>query len=196
MLVFLNLIDTEEEKDKFQKVYEKYGRLMHYVAASMLGEQALAEDAVQEAFLRIAKNIHKVKEADSKETKNFVLIITKNVSRDLIKKRKEECIDIETLQQMEVLGEIPLAAAQTGAGRDGDRIYGCVIKNVMALPVQLKDVMYLELVHDMNKKQIAEVLGISHDAARKRSQRAKQRLAAILREEGITYGGNEFSNTL
>lgn len=189
MLVFLNLIDTEEEKDKFQKVYEKYGRLMHYVAASMLSEQVLAEDAVQEAFLRIAKNIHKVKEADSKETKNFVLIITKNVSRDLIKKRKEECIDIETLQQMEILGEIPLAAAQTAADRDGDRIYGAVIKNVMALPEQLKDVMYLELVHDMNKKQIAEVLGISHDAARKRSQRAKQRLAAILREEGITYGG-------
>lgn len=187
MLLFLNIIDTEEEKDKFRKVYEKYGRLMHYVAAKILGDQVLAEDVVQEAFLRIAKNIHKIKEVESKESKNFVLIITKNVSYDFINKRKEECIDMDVLLYIKSEEVMQQAGGQMAAAWENDRIYETIIHNIQGLPKQLRDVMYLELVHDMNKKQIAEVLGISHDAARKRSQRAKARLADLLRKEGISY---------
>lgn len=187
MLLFLNIIDTEEEKDKFRKVYETYGRLMHYVAAKMLGDWALAEDAVQEAFLRIAKNIHKIKDVESKESKNFVLIITKNVSCDFINKRKEECIDMDTLLYFKSEETLQQTEDQMAAALENDRIYEAIIQSIQELPKHLKDVIYLELVHDMNKKQIAEVLGISHDAARKRSQRAKARLADLLRKEGIFY---------
>ena len=70
MNLFLTLLDSEEEKSKFEKVYEKYRKLMHYVAKGILADDQLAEDAVQEAFFRSAKNFYKVGEIDCPQTKN------------------------------------------------------------------------------------------------------------------------------
>ena len=50
MTLFLTLLDAKEEKSKFDKLYEKYRKLMHYVAKGILTDDQLAEDAVQEAF--------------------------------------------------------------------------------------------------------------------------------------------------
>jgi len=51
MLIYLQMIENEEEKLKFIQIYEKYKDLMFYVAKHILGNDADAEDAVHEAFL-------------------------------------------------------------------------------------------------------------------------------------------------
>ena len=51
MTLFLTLLDAKEEKSKFDKLYEKYRKLMHYVAKGILTDDQLAEDAVQELSL-------------------------------------------------------------------------------------------------------------------------------------------------
>jgi len=51
MLIYLQMIENEEEKLKFIQIYEKYKDLMFYVAKRILGNDADAEDAVHEAFL-------------------------------------------------------------------------------------------------------------------------------------------------
>ena len=58
--IYLTLIETDEEKQKFIVFYEQYRKLMFYIAKEILKEDQLSEDAVQEAFLRIAKNFHKI----------------------------------------------------------------------------------------------------------------------------------------
>lgn len=67
--LFLALIDTEEDKIKFVTLYEKYRKLMFYIANDILKDTDLAEDAVQEAFFRIAKNFKKVGEISCPQTK-------------------------------------------------------------------------------------------------------------------------------
>ena len=53
MLAFyLNLIDNEEDKSKFQMIYDLYFNSMMYTAYDIMQDQYLAEDAVQEAFLQ------------------------------------------------------------------------------------------------------------------------------------------------
>ena len=52
--LYLSLIDTPSDKTKFILLYEKYRRLMHYTAKEILKSDKLAEEAVQEAFIRIA----------------------------------------------------------------------------------------------------------------------------------------------
>ena len=51
MLLYLSMLDTQEEKDKFTLIYEQYQQFCWYVAYQLLGDAHLAEDAVQEAFL-------------------------------------------------------------------------------------------------------------------------------------------------
>ena len=56
--IFLSLIDSDEDKAKFSNLYEQYKNLMFYIARDILKDEHLAEDAVQEAFIRIAKNFY------------------------------------------------------------------------------------------------------------------------------------------
>ena len=57
MLVFLQIIDNPEEQSRFEKLYWTYRGLMFHVAKKILGNDQDAEDAVQDAFLSIAKKL-------------------------------------------------------------------------------------------------------------------------------------------
>ena len=85
--LYLTLIDTEEDKLRFTDLYERYRHLMFYVAQDILKDEHLAEDAVQEAFLRIAKNFHKVGEINCPRTRNFSVIIVRNTAITIAYKR-------------------------------------------------------------------------------------------------------------
>ena len=56
-MILLMMVDTPEEKRKFVILYENYRYLMLKVAADILHDYQLAEDAVQEAFVRVAKHM-------------------------------------------------------------------------------------------------------------------------------------------
>lgn len=50
MLMYLSILDTQDEKEKFTEVYEQYQHFCWYVANQVLGDDHLAEDAVQETI--------------------------------------------------------------------------------------------------------------------------------------------------
>ena len=47
MLFLMMLIDSEEDRSKFELIYKSYRNLMFYIAKIILGSDADAEDAVQ-----------------------------------------------------------------------------------------------------------------------------------------------------
>lgn len=69
MLVYLAMIPTEEGRNKFALLYWEYRDLMFYLALRILGSQQDAEDAVQEALLRITEIIEKIHDPVCPETK-------------------------------------------------------------------------------------------------------------------------------
>ena len=46
MILFLALIDDEEDKEKFVRLYEKYRYFLWYLANERLHDAGLAEDAI------------------------------------------------------------------------------------------------------------------------------------------------------
>lgn len=55
LVYYLQMLDTPEEKVKFEQIYLKYRGLMYQVADGILHNRQDAEDAVHNAFLRIIK---------------------------------------------------------------------------------------------------------------------------------------------
>ena len=53
---------------------------MYNFAFRILNDSYLAEDAVHNAFLKLLKNLDKIKELKSKETRTYLLIIVRNTS--------------------------------------------------------------------------------------------------------------------
>ena len=56
MLIYLNVIDGNQNQNKFENVYNKNKNLMFHIAYSILNNEADAEDAVHTSFMRLAEN--------------------------------------------------------------------------------------------------------------------------------------------
>ena len=169
---FLQIVDTPEEQSKFEKLYYQYMQLMHFIAKNILNDEGLTEDAVNEAFLRIAKNFHKVGDIDSGQTKSFILIIVRNVSLDMLKNNGTD------LGYESDAGE----AAEENAGHTGpvgDNVfesirYNALVAEIKSLPAIYRDVMYLLCVCEYRYVEIATMLDLSVVAVQKRAQRGRE----------------------
>ena len=95
------MVEGPEEQSKFRALAARYERLMFHVARQILPNEQDAEDAVQEAFLAIAKNFSKIFAVDSPKTKAFVVIVTESKAIDIARKnaRQGQQVPLEDLPE-------------------------------------------------------------------------------------------------
>ncbi len=168
---YLALIDEEEQKEKFVILYERYRGLMLNVAYKYLNDRFLAEDAVHEAFLSVAKSMDKVGDVDSAETRGLLLTVTRCCSVNLYHKFKGETPDDDTVKGKSE-GEALSAENEFIAYTDAAELK----KAVMELPPAYREPLLLRVAYGYSYKQIAKLLGISVENGRKRVERAKKML--------------------
>lgn len=176
MLIFLTMIDADEDREKFISIYNNYRKLMFYIAKSILHNDQDAEDVVQEAFYKVAENISKISDPDCTKTKNFVVIIVERKALDILKCRKKT--DAEYIDEVYHEGESGLDYEQILEGVSS--LARCIRK----LPANYREVIILKYYFGYNLKEISELLGLTLNYARQIDQRAKKRLREICKEEG------------
>lgn len=88
---FLALIDEPSDREKFNELYNTYNQLMFKVAMSIMHNEALAQETVQDCLLKIAMTIADLPAAGTKRAKAFIVIMVRNKARDNL---KAEHIDI------------------------------------------------------------------------------------------------------
>lgn len=176
--LYLQLLNTCSEQEKFKQLYETYHRLMHWEALRVLQDRQLAEDAVQESFLRMIKNFHKIGEISCPQTKRFVVIIVRNAARNLLAKESR----LRSMQAYDVPGDAgevdPAASMWENLSKGFDEtpdavLHKEIIQTVQSLPDWAADVLLLSAVHGCSTRELASVLGITIEAAKKRLQRAR-----------------------
>ena len=171
--LYLALIDEEWDLIRFEEAYYEYKGLLHYIAKKILQDEHRAEDAVQEAFLRIAKNFHKVGNVKTTSTKNFFILITRRVCLNLLE--REEKFSTATEEEISFFENsyTPGSLPDSFAGEAE------LIRQILSLPESMRSVLYLQAVYGFNAKETANLLGISVGAVWKRTSRAR----AILKKE-------------
>jgi len=173
MLIYLNLIETEEEKNKFEQIYNSYKHTMFYVAKSILKDDYLSEDAVHNAFINIAKSMDNINEVDSYRTKGYVVVIVRNISINMLK-IQNKTVDVDELEEritddLNLEDEVLLKLS-----------FDSIIEEITSLPVIYKDVLYLSYVEDLNTQEISRLINISNEAVKKRLQRGRKILVKKL----------------
>ncbi|MGL5439675.1 MAG: RNA polymerase sigma factor [Filifactoraceae bacterium] len=171
MLFYLSLIETEEDKRKFEKLYISYKQTMFYVAVKILKDEHIAEDAVHHAFLKIINNLDKIDIVDNYKTKGFVVVITENTAIDIYRKRKrEKSISFDEIEIFMEDSKIEVMAEN-------------MIKEAMnKLPINYMTVLKLKYTQGFSDSEISNMLDISEDNVRQRISRAKRKLSQILNE--------------
>ena len=172
--IYLAVIDTEQDKNKFEILYTTYRKLMFYIANQILRDEYLAEDATHQAFLKIIDNLDKIEDVHCHKTKSYIVIIVRNNAIDLYNRRKRDTT--VSLEQME------FCIYDEACCRSED--LDCLTKAVMKLPIIYKEVLTLKYVQELSNAEIAQTLGISEATVRKRLERARHKLEETLIKEG------------
>lgn len=174
MLIFLAAIETPEDTSKAMAVYERYWGLMYSEAYKILGNQQDAEDAVGAAVEKIIDQLEKISDPESPSTKSFVVTIVKNKARDHYRRKQRH-------PQIELLEEMPGDPVEY---EGENRLTQCILN----LPDRYRDWIMARYGEDGQERpmvEMADLFDLTMDAAYKLDQRAKKKLEALCREEGI-----------
>ena len=91
MLTFYSSeIDKKCDKQKFERIYLQYRETMFIIANEILKNKENAEDAVQDAFVLIIRNLDNIDDVLSKKTANYIKVIIKNRSYQIYNRNKKK----------------------------------------------------------------------------------------------------------
>ncbi len=150
-----------KSEEEIKELVEKYSSLIFRISYCILCNPTDAEDAVQETFL---KYMTKAPEFNDEEHKKAWLIkVASNISKNMLMFRlRRETVNIYDIENIGV-----------------DRNDYETFEMIMSLPPKLKVVLTLYYVEGYKSKEIAEIIGISEEAVRKRLQKGRD----LLRKE-------------
>jgi RNA polymerase sigma-70 factor (ECF subfamily) len=168
------------EPEALGKFYDRYLDLVFGLAWRLLGERTLAEDAASEVFLKVHRAADRLD--PTRDPAPWLATITTNVCRDLWRsgayRMSRRAADVHE----------PATAATLSSGRndpEADAVAGererLVQDALLGLPEALRASIVLHDYQGLDHREVAEVLHIAHDAARKRYSRALAVLAERLR---------------
>ena len=158
---------------EFERLYKNYRRLMFGIAYDILKNEQDAEDAVQDAFFRLADNLGKIADADSPQARNFAVVITRNICFNMLRKRHIETdIDDEDVCSDKSAEDEFLSAQGV---ETLERALG-------SLPEKYRDILYLTVYEELSLREAAKLLGITYENAKSRVKRARKKISEFLKE--------------
>ncbi len=170
----VNLYNSSFETHYFDMLYDRYGKKVFGKCISLLKDQALAEDATQEIFMKILLNISKFKGTSKFST--WVYSISYNFCIDQIRKQKKIRVvadetalegeyedEITDKEMLEIKFEQLEVIMEKAEGKD-------------------KAILMMKYIDNMSIKDIATVLSRSESAVKMSILRAKHRLKKIHKE--------------
>jgi RNA polymerase sigma-70 factor (ECF subfamily) len=152
-----------------------YAGTLYRVAYSVLRNAADAEDAVQEAFVRVLRHRETLHEV--RDQRVWLIRIVWNVVLDRKRRMKTrpETDDVAELARVLPAGGLS-AEERVAAAQYHAHVLACVEQ----LPAKEREVLMLSAFEELNSVEIAEVLGISESSVRSRLFRARNLMAGLL----------------
>ncbi len=165
------------DRDSFAMLVESYYPRALRFAIQMLSRREDAEEAVQDAFLRVHDNLARFRE-DAPFDPWFFRILG-NRCRTLASKRKRHHDIID-------YGELPIDAAGEADPEAPDPAFTRQLHHALAaLPAEQREAFLLHHVNDMDYEEMTIVTGAKGSTLRMRVKRAIDTLRVILREGAI-----------
>lgn len=168
--------DPDEQRDEhFTRLVETYQTPLLRMCCLYLRDAALAEDAVQETFVKVYRSMDSFRGDCSEKT--WVMRIAMNTCHDLRRSGWFRLMDRRYTPDM-----LPETGADCTPADD------TLITAVMHLPPKLREVVLLYYYQGMTTLEIASALGLSQSSVSGRLKRARDRLRIDLGKEGASCG--------
>lgn len=159
--------------DAFERLYQLHGPKMKSIALNLMGNTHDAEDAVQEAFLKVYRGLANFKGESAFST--WVHRILVNACYDM---RRRGLRQVDTVAPQEEDDDAPIDRAPAPAANQPLRL--ALEKIVQQLSDAQRVVFLLYEVEGFSHAEIGEMLNISEGASKNRLFEAKRELRRML----------------
>lgn len=178
------------DRTAFTALVRRHQSPLYNFAYRQMGVQAVAEDVVQDAFVRVVQNAAEFKHEARFTT--WLYTITRNLCIDQMRKRalrKHASLDDAKGGARGEEGDGPTLGEQTADTRasvereaTGTELKERIAKAVDLLPDDQREVFLMREVANLPFKEIAEVTGVPENTVKSRMRYALERLQQALSE--------------
>lgn len=167
------IIEAQEELVDIERIIQEYGDSLLRMCTLYLKDEQLAEDAVQETFIKVYEKYHTFNHTS--EEKTWIMRIAINTCKNYMKgswfKRITTGFDLETISKERV-----------DVGLEKKEQQEELVKEIIRLSPKYKEVILLYYYQEMSIREIAQILHIKEGTVKVRLQRARQQLGVQLKE--------------
>lgn len=175
---------------EFWDIYDQYYARVRKFILTLVKDEWVADDLIQETFLRVQQNIESLREPT--KLSSWIFHIAYNLCQDhfrgLKRSHKEERIDQEETEDFKeaLIQKGPDIQKKLEQRQMGE----CVQDQINFLPESLRTVLILFDIMEFSHQEIADILGITVKNVKVRLHRARKKLKAIL-EKKCTFETDE-----
>lgn len=172
---------TLDSSETITALVMEYSATLYRVAYSVMRNAAEAEDAVQEAFLRVLR--HRDKLDSILDHRVWLIRITWNVVLDRKRRSKTRPENDDVADYARVL---PSKDRRADDCLISSQEHGRILRLIDRLPRKEREALLLSAVEELSTVQIAAVLGTTESSIRSRIFRARRQLSALMDMEGAS----------
>ena len=165
----LHCDDALGRDERFEEMVARQARFLFQVAFGLLRNRQDAEDAVQEAFLKLYCGEAWLR---MENEKGFLARTVWRVALDHLPKVAERMADVAEMQ-LAATGEAGASPEQRVVAEDERALLRRLIDG---LPEELRQPLVLSSVEEMTSREVAEAMGIPEGTVRTRVMRARTEL--------------------
>jgi RNA polymerase sigma-70 factor (ECF subfamily) len=163
------------DQDAFRQLVERYQGAVYNLAYRMLGDPNDAEDAAQEIFVRIYRQLGRYD--PTRKFSTWTLAIATNYCIDQLRRRRMQLVPLENIIPWARSREVgPEGEAITQESRDE------VQRLIKQLPEKYRAPLVLRYFDELSCAEIAEVLGMPEGTVKTQIHRARKALEKLLAE--------------
>ncbi|UCD38974.1 MAG: sigma-70 family RNA polymerase sigma factor [Fidelibacterota bacterium] len=173
----LDKFHSGEQDEAFRDLIEVHGKTVYNIALFTLNDEVFAEDATQDAFIKIYRHLGKFK-GDAKLS-TWMYRIVKNVCFDYLKKRRHSPLD--ELSEHYLMSSDSSPEEELLAGWQHQELRDAVER----LPVKQRLAITLYYFQDKSYEEVAAIMGQPLNTIKSHLHRAKSALEkSLVRFEG------------
>ena len=162
----------------FWKIYDQYYERVKKFIRSVVKDEWVAEDLIQETFIKVQKNLAALE--DPSKLSAWIFRIAYNLCQDHFRSKKNTVQSDQTpLEKIGLTTELPFQKQL-----EQHQMSACVQDKIdRFLPEPLRIVLTLYDLMEFTHQEIADVLDISVENAKVRLHRARKKLKDVLKVE-------------
>ena len=165
-------------------LYDRHGRMGYGLAYRILGEAGAAEEAVQDAYLRLWRRAATF-DASRGNARSWLLTIVHHCAIDLLRRRAGAPPVVAALDEMADRRSVPDAWSEVSGRIESDRVRTAV----ETLPGEQRRAIEMAFFDGLTHREIAERDGLPLGTVKGRLRLGLKRLSGLLAEPALGESG-------